>query len=375
MQRFEDIVTHTPHLKFLQAAVDHGTMPHALLLWGPEGSGSLAAAIAISQYMVCRDRTEHGPCGTCKGCVKANKHMHPDIHYAFPTIGSKVTGDQLYPQWRNALSENPYMNRHQWLERIDAESKQGNINVEDCQRMIGQLMMHRVEAECKILLMWLPEYLGKEGNRLLKLIEEPPESSYIFLIAENREDILPTILSRCQQFYFPVLSEQLIRDGLVQQIGIDEQRAEWVAAASQGDWNIAQQLAQGLTLNPIQWAQDWIKAAWSKDPATIAAWVEGASKYTREESKQLLLYLLGLLEKVLWEKYGRDFQSTEAEKKTIEFLNKKIEHSELIQLVRLFEENLRAIQQNASGRILWFHATLMLKKILYAENAVTAEMI
>ncbi len=373
MQRFDDIVTHTSHLKFLQSAIDHSTMPHAILLWGPEGTGALMAALAISQYMVCKDRTKHGPCGVCKGCVKANKYMHPDIHYAFPTIGSKVTGDQLYPQWRASLTENPYMNRYQWLEHIDAESKQGNINVEDCQRMIGQLMLHRVEADYKILLIWLPEYLGKEGNRLLKLIEEPPENSYIFLIAENRDDILPTILSRCQQFYFPLLSERVIQEGLINQQGIEMARAEWVAAAAQGDWNSALKMAQGLTLNPIQWAQEWIKAAWSKNPGVIAEWAESASKYSREESKQFLLYALGLMEKVLWFKYGKDFQSTDEEKKTIEFLNKKIEQSELLLLVQLFEENLRAIQQNASGRIMWFHATLMLQKILYAENAIAQE--
>ncbi|HLF65917.1 MAG TPA: hypothetical protein VI603_19295, partial [Saprospiraceae bacterium] len=339
MHRFDEIISHPSHLKFLQSAVDHGTMPHALLLWGPEGTGALVAAIAITQYMVCRERTQLGPCGVCKSCVKSDKHMHPDIHFAFPTIGSKVTGDQLYPQWRAALSENPYMNRHQWLERIDAESKQGNINVEDCNRMIGQLMLHRVEADCKILLIWLPEYLGKEGNRLLKLLEEPPGDTYIFLIAENRDEILPTILSRCQQFNFPVFTEQVIRDGVKKQFGLAPERAEWVAAAAQGDWNAAMQIAQGLSLNPIQWAQDWIKAAWSRDPAVIAEWSESAAKYTREETKQLLNYVLGLLEKVLWLKYGKDFQSTEEERKLQVFLNKKIEQSELVSFVQLCEEN------------------------------------
>lgn len=373
MHRFDDILTHAPHLKVLQTAVDQGTLPHALLFWGAEGTGALAAAIAVAQYMVCRERTSAGPCGVCKGCVKSDKHMHPDIHFAFPTIGAKVTGDQLYPQWRASLSENPYMNRHQWLDRIEAENKQGNMNVEDISRMISRLMLHCVEADCKILIIWMPEYLGKEGNRLLKLIEEPPQDAFIFLVAENRDEILPTILSRCQQFYFPVFAEQTIREGLMRQQGLEADRAEWVAAAAQGDWNMAMQMSQGLSLNPIQWAQEWVKAAWSKDPGMIATWAESASKYTREESKQLLQYILGLLEKVLWLKFGKEFHSPEEEKKLIVFLNKKIEQSELAVLVGLCEENLRAIQQNASGRILWFHATVMLQKLLYAENALVQE--
>lgn len=369
MYRFDEIITHQGHLRSLQAAVDRGSMPHASLLWGPEGTGALAAALAISQYLICSEKTENGPCGTCKGCVKSDKYMHPDLHFAFPTIGTKVTGDQLYPQWRKAISDNPHLNRQSWLESIDADGKQGNINVEDCQRIIHLMLLHRFEAECKVLIIWLPEYLGKEGNRLLKLIEEPPEASYIFLVAESREEILPTILSRCQQYYFPLLTESVIRDGLIHHFGMTQERAGWIAASAQGDWNMARQLSEGRTFNPVQWAQDWIKAAWSRDPGALAVWSEAAAKYSREESKQLLFYILGLLQKVLWLKFGKDFTAGEAEKTTIGFLNKKIEQRELIALTGLCEENLRAIQQNASSRIMWFHMTLALQKMLYAENA------
>jgi DNA polymerase-3 subunit delta' len=369
LRQFQEIITHQGHLIALRNAVDHGTMPHAVLLWGPEGTGALACALAISQYMVCKEKDHGNPCGVCRGCVRSDKFLHPDIHFAFPTIGTKVTGDQLYPQWRAAITANPHIGRHQWLERIDAEGKQGNINVEDCQRMINVLMLHRFEAECKILILWLPEYLGKEGNRLLKLIEEPPSDTYIFLVAENRDEILPTILSRCQQYYFPLLSNQMIRDGLIHQMGMDPERAQWIAASAQGDWNAAIQLAEGHTMNPVEWAQDWIRAAWARDQTERISWSDGAAKYSREQSKQLLQYVLGLLQKVLWLKYGRDFQTTEDEKSVLGFLNKKIERKELIALVALCEENLRAIQQNANGRIVWFHLTLQLQKILHAENA------
>lgn len=368
MNPFNEIISHQGHLQVLRLAVDQGTMPHAMLFWGHEGTGALAAALAISQYMVCRDRNESGSCGVCKGCVKSDKFMHPDIHFAFPTIGTKVTGDQLYPQWRAAISENPYLGRNQWLERIDAEGKQGNINVEDCQRIINVLMLHRFEADCKILILWLPEYLGREGNRLLKLIEEPPEDTYIFLVAENRDDILPTILSRCQQYYFPLLHEEVIRDGLIHQLKIEAEQAAWIASAAQGDWNAAIRLAAGKAYNPVEWVQEWVKAGWNKDPGEMTAWVDVAAKYSREETKQFLRYILGLLEKVLWLKFGKDFQCSDAEKNLLGFLNKKIEHQELMELVALCEENLRSMQQNVSGKILWFHLTIQLQKLLHGEN-------
>ena len=370
MLRFDEIITHQAHLRFLQSAVDRSAMPHAALLWGPEGTGNLAAALAIAQYMVCADRSEQGPCGVCRGCVRSDKYLHPDIHFGFPTIGAKVTGDRLYPQWRTAISDNPHLNRQQWLERIDAESKQGNINVEDINRMIGLMHLRSFEAGCKVLIIWMPEYLGKEGNRLLKLIEEPPADSYIFLVAENREELLPTILSRCQQFYFPVLREEMIRDGLIHHLKIASERAGWIAAAAQGDWNTALMLSQGKALNPVKWTQEWIKAAWSKDPGAIQEWVDGASKHSREEAKQLLFYVLSVFQKVLWVKFGRTFPASPEEKTTVSFLNTKIEQKELIWLTALCEENLRAIQQNASARILWYHLTLAFQKVLHATNAV-----
>jgi DNA polymerase-3 subunit delta' len=369
MHRFNEIITHQGHLHFLQSAIDRSAMPHAVLLWGPEGTGNLATALAVAQYMVCRDKSEEGACGVCKGCVRSDKFMHPDIHFAFPTIGSKVTGDRLYPQWREAIRENPHLSRHQWLDRIDAEGKQGNINVEDINRMISLLNLHSFEADCKILIIWLPEYLGKEGNRLLKLIEEPPANSYIMLVAENREEILPTILSRCQQFYFPLLQEHVIATGLTHHLKMAADRAGWIAAAAQGDWNTALLLSEGKTLNPVKWTQDWIRTAWSKDAGTIHAWVEVAAKYSREESKQLLLYILGILQKVLWVKFGKSFPMNDDEKTTLNFLNTKIEQRELSWLASMCEENLRAIQQNANGKILWFHMTLALQKILHTENA------
>ena len=71
------------------------------------------------------------------------------------------------------------MNITQWMSQLDAENKQANINAKECNNIIKKLALKSFESEYKILLMWLPEYLGKEGNRLLKLIEEPPENTLL----------------------------------------------------------------------------------------------------------------------------------------------------------------------------------------------------
>jgi DNA polymerase-3 subunit delta' len=102
-------------------------IPHALLFLGPEGCGKLALAMAFSQYILCQNKVDGDACGQCASCGKASKYIHPDVHYSFPTVGSKVTSDVFLPEWRKAMKENPYLDINHWLQSIGAENKQGNI--------------------------------------------------------------------------------------------------------------------------------------------------------------------------------------------------------------------------------------------------------
>ena len=78
-----------------------------------------------------------------------------------------------------------YGNVYDWLQFIGAENKQGNITANECNDIIRKLNLKSFESEYKILILWMPEYLGNEGNKLLKLIEEPPPNTLFILAAEN----------------------------------------------------------------------------------------------------------------------------------------------------------------------------------------------
>jgi DNA polymerase-3 subunit delta' len=154
-----------------------------LLFLGQEGSGALPMALAFAQYVVCENKSGTGiACGVCPSCLKASQLVHPDIHYSYPVIpkkaGDKPVSSDYSTEWREFVAQYPYGNAYDWLQFIGAENKQGNITAQECNDIIHKLSLKSFESGYKILIMWMPEYLGNEGNKLLKLIEEPPPIPY-----------------------------------------------------------------------------------------------------------------------------------------------------------------------------------------------------
>jgi len=368
--RFSDIIASGDHIGFLQHAVDHQTIPHAMLFWGPEGTGKLSAAIALSQYLLCTDKQSDGSCGVCRSCVKTEKIIHPDVHFVFPIVTTKALyrSTDFYPQWRQAVSENPHLNLNEWLLNVTSDNKQLNISTKECHRIIDQLSLKAYEGSYKILIIWMAEFLGREGNKLLKLIEEPQDNTVIILIAENRNAILPTILSRCQQFYFKPLPSELITNVLESNLGLDADRARRVAVSSHGNWNMALRIAEETNFRPVEWMQEWIRAAWSRDLVKIKAWAGDMSKKSREEHKQYLRYTIDVWQKLFWIKWGIDFEADKEEEDMLKWLNKKIEFNELEALVSLSERNVKAIRRNANASILWMDATMQLRTALITSH-------
>ena len=201
-------------------------------------------------------------CGICSGCTKAQQLIHPDIHFSYPTVtkkaGEKPVATDFINEWRGFIKQNPYGNLFDWIEQIkEKENSQGKITAEECNDIIRKLSLKSFESEYKILIMWMPEYLGAEGNKLLKLIEEPPPNTLFILVTENESLILPTIVSRCQLIKIPALEIKDIEETLVQKNNTDPEKARQIAAISDGNYRDALLLIQNAE-------DDQITIGWEK---------------------------------------------------------------------------------------------------------------
>src|SRR5437762_4317021 len=269
---FSDIIGQQQVKHRLVEMVRHNRLSHALLFLGKEGNGSLPLAMALAQYITCEkvnpksqvsnsnqslfedespqtsptDTVPADSCGVCFSCVKAQRLIHPDIHYSYPVVtkksGSPPISTDYISEWREFIHSYPYGNVYDWLQFIGAENKQGNITAQECNDIIHQLNLKSFESEYKILILWMPEYLGNEGNKLLKLIEEPPPNTLFILVAESESLILPTIVSRCQLIKIPGLETHEIEKALMNRNKTNKENARQAAIVSEGNYREALQI-------------------------------------------------------------------------------------------------------------------------------------
>src|SRR5580698_10127030 len=289
--------------------VRQNRLSHALLFLGHEGSGALPMALAFAQYVVCERAKGNTPdsCGECAACMKAKRLIHPDIHFSYPVVpkkaGDKPVSSDYGAEWREFMEQYPYGNAYDWLQFIGAENKQGNITAQECNEINHKLSLKSFESGYKILVLWMPEYLGNEGNKLLKLIEEPPADTLFLLVAENDSLILPTILSRTQLVKIPLPETADIAQALVDRSGLGAEQARQIAVLSEGNYHEALQLVRHADDDWQGVLRDWLNAVLKNGPVAQVKWIEEMSKSGRERQKQFLRYFNHVLEQAVRLRY------------------------------------------------------------------------
>src|SRR3954469_21956265 len=235
--QFKQIVGQEAIKQRLISTVNENRVSHAQLFLGTEGAGGLALAVAYAQYLSCEDKQPDDSCGVCSSCRKYQKLMHPDLHFSYPFFAKHKDDTALtfIEQWRDAFINNPYLNLDTWRGYLEAENKQANINIAECHQIIKKLSFKPFESAYKILILWLPEYLDKEGNTLLKIIEEPQPNTLFLLVAQNQDQILNTILSRTQLVKIPALGYEEVKNYLIKERNQTENSAAQIAYLSNGN--------------------------------------------------------------------------------------------------------------------------------------------
>ena len=379
----------------LAELVHHNRLSHALLFLGKEGSGALPLAIAFAQYLLCEKVTGKnnqavaGPslfgdpepvpaaaalvsdaCGICPSCQRANQLMHPDIHFSYPTVtkkpGEKPVAADFITEWREFIRLNSYGNLFDWIEMIkEKENSQGKITAKECDEIIKKLSLKSFEGDYKVLVMWMPEELDKEGNKLLKIIEEPPANTLFILVAENEELVLPTIVSRCQLIRIPALEIKDIEEALISRNHTDPAIARQVASVSDGNYREALQLVQHAEEDWQALLREWLNAILKTGPVAQTRWVEEISRLGREKQKQFLRYFNHLLEQaVLLRAMGHAPGAFGTEKDFAERLNKIAGIEQQQAIIEELDRASYYIERNANGKMLFHALTIKLYHII-----------
>jgi DNA polymerase-3 subunit delta' len=269
-------------------------------------------------------------------------------------------------EWREAFLKNPYLGLEEWRSSLDSENKQANINIAECHQIIKKLSLKQFEGEYKVLIMWLPEYLDKEGNTLLKLIEEPPQKTLFLLVAENRDQILNTILSRTQLIKINRFSDSEIKSYLIEDKGLDDAKAEQIAYLSEGNLNTAINLLKGEADLNFRLFADWLRMCFTNKGPAIIDFVETAAKSGRENQKNFFKFGMKMIREVLICLSGVQdlIHLPQVEKEFILNVSKTINPAKAEAMFNELEKAHYHIERNANPKILFLDVSLQFVKIL-----------
>ena len=403
---FKEIIGQDEVKQQLVEMVQHNRLSHALLFLGKEGSGALPLAMSFATYvsLLPRDNYNYQETSLFGEAVeiklpsnaddadawmqkqssfsKAEQLVHPDIHFSYPVVtkkpGTPPLSTDYAVEWREFIQQLPYGNVYDWLQFIGAENKQGNITAHECNDIIRRLNLKSFESGYKILIMWMPEYLGKEGNKLLKLIEEPPTDTLFILVAENESEILSTIISRCQLVKIPTLESSDIEKALLAKKACNAEKAKQIANSSNGNYREALNLLQHADEDFHGLLRDWLNATLKNQPIPQVKLIEEIARLGREKQKQFLRHFTHLLEQaVRMEATGEAMKvkminaMSEAEQDFVSRLNKAMSLAQKEAVSEELDKATYYIERNANAKIL-FHALTIKIFHIVRNNVVVA---
>ncbi|MEM1002379.1 MAG: DNA polymerase III subunit delta' [Bacteroidota bacterium] len=376
---FSGVLGHEHIKSYLKKGVDTGRIAHAQLFVGPEGCGTLPMALAYSSYLLkisARSEDSHS--------LMMENFTHPDMHFAFPvTTTSKVTkhpvSNHYLPEWRELLKTQPYGNLFDWYKLLGVENKQGLISVNEAHEIVKSLSLKSFEGGYKVMIIWMPEKMNTEcANKLLKLIEEPPSQTLFVLVAEDEEQLIDTIRSRCQIIHFPPLSENDIALGLKRDYDIDAHVAQKIAHQSEGNYNKACDLVyrDSEDIQFEKWFVIWVRSAFKAKGNKAAihdliAWSEEIAKTGRETQKQFLLFCLSYFRQALMLNYKVSdlvFMEPQVENFKLEKFAPFVHNSNILEISDEIEKAVYHIERNGNSKIILTDLSIKLTRLLHKKS-------
>ncbi len=372
---FKEVIGQGKIKNRLIQTVKDNRVSHAQLFLGPEGSGKLSLALAYAQFINCTNKQENDSCGVCPSCVKFNKLIHPDLHFIYPVattkdVNKKPKSKDFIEKWRKILHKNNYhITLNEWYEEIGIEKKQGIINKDDCNEIIKTLCYKSYEAEYKIMIIWMVERLfHSAAPKILKILEEPPEKTLFILISENQDKIIKTILSRTQLVKIPKITDNDLRNALINKLDYPEDEANRIVNLSFGSFKEA---TKNLYKNEedkknFENFRKWMRLCYSNNVIEINQFVAEIAKTGREKQKSFLSFALKTTRNCILKNYNND-RMLKLESEELDFVTKFspfINPANSLQFTEEFNKAYFHIERNGNPSIIFMDISLKAIKLL-----------
>lgn len=343
----------------LQALLESGRMPHALLLCGPQGVGQMAVAVALAQELL-----------HCQGI------LHPDLHYVYPVYKPKgwpserkAVSDDFAPQWREQLQSGLYFDRQEWADRIGLEGQKFQIGVGESDQILRKLSLVSSQGGWKVMIIYLAELMSTEAaNKLLKILEEPTPQTLFILVTEQSELLLDTITSRTQRIDLRPLSEDTICQALIEQREVSPEMARQTAHICGGNMTRALQMLRtdDQTRLYFEMFQVLMRQAYTRQVRELYRWSEQVAQWSRAEQRQLLQYFQQLLRENFMYNFGQpslNYMKDEEREFATRFA-RFINERNIIPFYEQISTAQRDIAQNTNPRMVFFDLALQTTLLL-----------
>ncbi|MCR9183386.1 MAG: DNA polymerase III subunit delta' [Flavobacteriaceae bacterium] len=372
------------HIKnHLITSVQNGRIPHAQLF---VGQGVLPIAIAYAQYILCQNSGNENTGGNEACNLKINKLSHPDLHFVYPVatndqIKKHPVSSHFIEEWRSFVLENPYGNLFEWYHKIGIEKKQGLISVDEAQDMVKTLSLKAYEGGYKVMILWMADKMNTQcANKILKLLEEPPDKTVFILITEDDEQLLSTITSRCQILRVPLLSEEAIAQGLVQQEDVSYDIAKGFARQASGEYNKALQLYKNQSEDASfeKWVILWVRAAFrAKGNKAVVqdllSWSENIASVGREVQKQFLDYCVSFFRQAMLVNYQTPslvYLQIQDPNFALEKFAPFVHGENILEIIDALEMANYHIERNGNAKIIFTDLSIQLTRLLHKKQSI-----
>lgn len=370
---FREVVGQKEVKSHLLRLAQTGNIPHAQLFLENPGSGGLALALAFTSYLLCDNPGSDDACGICPSCQKTNKLIHPDVHFAYPVVtktsGKVPLSTDYIKEWRESVTDFPYLSPYKWLQDIKAENRQGKITAEETRRIIKALQLKSFESKYKVLIIWQPEAMGNEGNILLKMLEEPTDDTIILLVSSNLQLILNTIVSRTQIVKINAIEEEdMIVAFKVGFPDLDETLIQSAVHLSEGNYGEARDILTNRENDLFKYFSIWFPALVNTQIPQLVSWVNDVSSIGRENIKKLLDYSLHFIRQGAMQYYSEGTLPLRLSREESAFLQKypiRIQNIDAFQtLTECMEKSNYQIERNGNPKIVLLSLSLEIRRIL-----------